>query len=76
MEGRNTWQSELYYQSTRDNKGGMWYTALNHGTISLNISYLAICRPGCQNGGTCVRPNGCSCATGYTGTLCQHGNIQ
>ena len=28
------------------------------------------CLPGCQNGGTCVKPNECSCAEGFTGKGC------
>jgi len=31
---------------------------------------LAICSPSCANGGTCSRPNSCSCSRGWTGRYC------
>ncbi|XP_048244011.1 uncharacterized protein LOC124122676 isoform X1 [Haliotis rufescens] len=31
---------------------------------------IAICYPGCSNGGTCTSPGRCSCRNGYTGATC------
>ncbi|MBN3322391.1 EGFL7 protein, partial [Atractosteus spatula] len=31
----------------------------------------AVCMKPCMNGGTCVRPNQCACAAGWTGRYCQ-----
>ncbi|XP_029024690.1 epidermal growth factor-like protein 7 [Betta splendens] len=31
----------------------------------------AVCQPACVNGGTCLRPNRCSCPPGWTGPRCQ-----
>ena len=33
----------------------------------------AICDPVCLNGGDCVEPNICSCASGYKGDVCDEG---
>nr|CAD7257868.1 unnamed protein product [Timema shepardi] len=30
-----------------------------------------LCSSSCQNGGSCVRPDSCSCAKGFTGSSCQ-----
>ena len=35
------------------------------------LSLLAIWSSACQNGGNCTTPNGCTCATGYNGSVCQ-----
>lgn len=35
------------------------------------LIFLAICTPGCLNGGVCLKPGQCSCPGGYTGTLCE-----
>lgn len=35
------------------------------------IIWLAICNPGCQNMGTCVQPNLCSCVGSWEGEYCQ-----
>ena len=44
--------------------------------LSYLIALLAICTPGCQNGGECVAPNQCSCTSGmWTGNQCEEGNI-
>ena len=40
--------------------------------ISQYIS-LALCSPGCENGGTCTAPDTCDCVTGYSGDRCQNG---
>lgn len=32
---------------------------------------LDLCNGSCQNGGTCVAPNTCSCPRGWTGDFCQ-----
>ncbi|XP_076094997.1 uncharacterized protein LOC143065352 isoform X2 [Mytilus galloprovincialis] len=31
---------------------------------------IPICIPPCQNGGTCINPNECECATGFEGDFC------
>ena len=33
----------------------------------------AVCSSGCYNGGTCVSPNTCSCASGWMGVDCRTG---
>ncbi|EFX77221.1 hypothetical protein DAPPUDRAFT_247979 [Daphnia pulex] len=33
------------------------------------------CLQGCKNGGTCVKPNTCNCAPGYTGPSCESGIV-
>ncbi len=37
------------------------------------VTRIAVCNKGCKNGGTCVKPNTCSCAPGYTGPSCESG---
>ena len=39
----------------------------------LGVTRIAVCNKGCKNGGTCVKPNTCSCAPGYTGPSCESG---
>ena len=35
-----------------------------------------MCKPECQNGGTCTGPNTCDCSgTGYIGQMCQTGIV-
>ena len=34
---------------------------------------IAECTGGCQNGGTCILPELCGCAPGWTGTNCETG---
>ena len=36
-----------------------------------NLNLAAVCRPACQNGGLCVRPDVCHCPPGYEGSSCQ-----
>ena len=36
-------------------------------------TFSALCNPGCLNGGSCIRPNVCSCPVGYTGPTCETG---
>ena len=36
----------------------------------------AVCTFGCYNGGTCVSPNTCSCASGWTGRSCRTGECR
>ena len=43
-----------------------------HAHVSYNI-FLALCSPGCENGGTCTAPDTCDCVTGYSGDRCQNG---
>ncbi|GIY52174.1 epidermal growth factor-like protein 8 [Caerostris darwini] len=38
--------------------------------ISANDCKKAICREECQNGGTCTKPDHCSCPSGWTGKTC------
>lgn len=33
---------------------------------------LAVCNPYCENGGTCEKPNKCSCPKNYEGPSCQN----
>ena len=36
-----------------------------------NLSFFAaLCQNGCQNGGTCIAPERCACARGFTPPLC------
>ena len=37
--------------------------------------YAAICIPGCQNGGICVKPGVCRCSRGWTGYRCANGTL-
>ena len=37
------------------------------------IIIIAVCSPSCVNGGSCIRPNTCSCRAGWTGSACQTG---
>lgn len=32
--------------------------------------FQAVCVPSCLNGGLCIKPNQCSCPSGWTGTRC------
>ena len=36
-------------------------------------NFPAICSPQCANGGTCTKPNTCSCNSGWTGSTCNKG---
>ena len=36
------------------------------------ILLIAICNHACENGGTCSAPDTCSCAAGWTGSLCSN----
>ena len=36
-------------------------TSVQSNSLKLSIYSVAICRPNCQNGGTCYRPNTCRC---------------
>ena len=51
---------------------------LSVSLIDINIMFLctfytAECSPPCENDGSCVAPNTCSCGTGWTGDLCGEG---
>lgn len=35
----------------------------------------AICDPPCENGGSCLAPNHCSCPPAYLGDHCEEGNL-
>ena len=37
--------------------------------------YIVNCTDGCQNGGTCILPEVCTCAPGWTGTNCEIGEV-
>ena len=39
------------------------------------IILLALCSPGCENGGTCTTPDTCDCLDGYSGDRCQNGTF-
>ena len=38
-----------------------------------SLQLTAVCSVSCQNGGTCDRPNHCTCRPGFTGSQCQSG---
>ena len=47
-----------------------WLVKFNRG------DYIYIepqCYSGCHNGGTCISPNKCKCASGWTGYTCSQG---
>lgn len=52
-----------------------------HFTLMISIPNIyisafvlpAICRNGCNNGGTCVSPNRCRCSYGWSGSTCSYG---
>ncbi|XP_028660616.2 LOW QUALITY PROTEIN: sushi, von Willebrand factor type A, EGF and pentraxin domain-containing protein 1 [Erpetoichthys calabaricus] len=46
-------------------------TCLENGTWTSPPSCKAVCRFPCQNGGTCKKPNLCSCAEGWSGMYCE-----
>ena len=37
------------------------------------LVHLAQCTGGCQNGGTCMLPEVCTCTSEWTGTNCETG---
>ena len=37
--------------------------------------FIEICIPNCKNGGDCVAPFKCKCKIGYTGAICENGEI-
>ena len=43
--------------------------------LLLTYFTAAICSPSCLNRGTCVQPNVCQCASGWTGSQCGTGII-
>lgn len=43
--------------------------ALTHGSYF----FKAVCVPNCQNGGLCVKPDQCSCRSGWVGSRCSKG---
>lgn len=51
----------------------LFYYYLFKGKI-INGLYicLAVCNPYCENGGTCEKPNKCSCPKNYDGPSCQN----
>ena len=42
-----------------------------YAALRSSPSFSAICTSPCLNGGTCVRPNTCSCLSGYGASRCQ-----
>lgn len=36
-----------------------------------NYQFSAICKHPCKNGGKCVKPDTCSCSSGFTGRYCE-----
>ncbi|GFY66053.1 epidermal growth factor-like protein 8 [Trichonephila inaurata madagascariensis] len=49
--------------------GSKKFTSYGSKWWSLRLG-LAICRGECQNGGTCTKPEHCSCTAGWTGKTC------
>ncbi|XP_046644304.1 epidermal growth factor-like protein 7 isoform X2 [Daphnia pulicaria] len=64
------YRTVVKYQTTTEKKHaccpGWTHTEKHtHGCLQ------AVCSKGCKNGGTCVKPNTCNCAPGYTGPSCE-----
>ena len=49
----------------------------NYLWLLICLPLLAICGQGqgCLNGGRCIEPGRCACLFGYTGDMCEAGNI-
>ena len=45
------------------------------GPFFIYLFRAAICNQACQNGGACMKPNTCSCASGWGGPKCSVGKI-
>ena len=39
--------------------------------VKFGVIFLAVCSPPCENGGTCIAPDTCSCRTGSYGQVCE-----
>ncbi|KAI9564257.1 hypothetical protein GHT06_007995 [Daphnia sinensis] len=64
------YRTVVKYQTTTEKKHACcpgWTHADKHTHGCLQ----AVCNKGCKNGGTCVKPNVCTCAPGYTGPSCE-----
>ena len=46
------------------------FLSLRSTSVKYFFSYAAICKIPCQNGGTCSKPNQCTCPTGYGSKTC------
>ncbi len=44
---------------------------INVGGYVFPFILLAVCNPGCRNGGVCVAPQTCNCTSQFNGTICQ-----
>ncbi len=45
-----------------------------HPCTHIIIIIIAICEPGCINGGDCIAPNICECFSPFYGPRCAEGN--
>ncbi|XP_043916972.1 sushi, von Willebrand factor type A, EGF and pentraxin domain-containing protein 1 isoform X2 [Protopterus annectens] len=52
-------------------EGSFRITCLKNGTWTTTPKCKAQCRFPCKNGGTCERPNSCSCPDGWMGRFCE-----
>ena len=46
------------------------------GSLFFSRLLSAICNPPCSNGGSCTKPNTCSCQSGYYGRGCQTSELE
>ena len=53
-----------------------WYIIFYWVLILWLILIIAVCSSGCYNGGRCIRPNTCLCASGWTGPTCSTGILR
>ena len=53
---------------------------ISHFVYPLQLEFTvliitAICDPSCENNGSCLAPNHCSCQQGYSGDRCERSNL-
>ena len=54
---------------TEAGKNSLFFS-MRSTSVKYFFSYAAICKIPCQNGGTCSKPNQCTCPTGYGSKTC------
>ena len=73
------WKCKYFWHNVLVAKPSYIYTILGKCILLSNFFlnlFLAICNPACQHGGTCTRPDTCSCPAGqYTGPNCDQRNL-